>query len=234
MAIHVITSPGVISRKNAKRYLGDCLIVPDTVTSIEEESFARQPKIRSIQFSNSLSHIGPRAFIDCIHLTELHMPDTITAFGKEAFSGCKGLKTVYISASVKNIPERAFYKCRGMESVLLPEGIQKIGEEAFYFASIKELSIPSTVVSIKDKAFFRCNRLTSVVIPSNVKHLGTEIFHGCNYLKTLEIAYDPEYIGHNIVNRSTTIRCCQGSKVDIYCKNHEIPTEYIPNSYKSD
>ena len=155
------------------------------------------------------------------------MPNTITSFDKEAFSGCKGLKTVAISSSVKNIPERAFYKCRGMETLILPEGIKKIGKEAFYFASIKELTIPSTVVSIKDKAFFRCNRLTSVVLPHNVMHIGEEVFHGCNYLKTLEISYDPDYIGRSIVNRSTIIRCYQGSKVDAYCQKNEIPTEYI-------
>ena len=146
---------------------------------------------------------------------------------KEAFSGCKALKAISIPASIKNVPERAFYKCRGLEKIEIPEGIRKIGIEAFYFASINELHLPTTLISIKDRAFFRCNRLTSVVIPPNVERIGEEVFHGCNYLKTLEIAYDPVFIGERIVNRSTTIRCYKDSKVDAYCKNAEIPTEYI-------
>lgn len=227
MAIHVITSPGVISRKNAKRYLSEHLTLPETVTKIEEETFFRQPKIQSVSFSNALESIGARAFQDCIHLTELHLPDSLQRIETEAFSGCKALLEVAFPASVKNISDRCFYRCRGLEKIIIPEGIQRIGAEAFYFASISELELPSTLLTIKDKAFFRCNRLTNVVIPKNVTHIGMEAFHGCNYLKTLEIAHDPDFIGVKIVNRSTTIRCYEGSKADDYCKKFEIPTEYI-------
>ena len=227
MAIHVITSLGAISRKNAKRYLSEHLTIPETVTKIEEEAFFRQPKIQSVSFSNALESIGARAFQDCIHLTKLHLPDSLQRIETEAFSGCKALVEVAFPATMKNISDRCFYRCRGLEKIIIPEGIQRIGVEAFYFASISELELPSTLLTIKDKAFFRCNRLTNVVIPKNVTHIGMEAFHGCNYLKTLEIAHDPDFIGVKIVNRSTTIRCYKGSKVDDYCKKFEIPTEYI-------
>ena len=42
MTIHVVTSPGVISRKNAKRYLSEHIIFPDTVTTIEEDSYLEE------------------------------------------------------------------------------------------------------------------------------------------------------------------------------------------------
>ena len=227
MAIHVITTPEVISRKNAKRYLSEHLTLPSTVKKIEEDAFARQAKIESIQFPESLLHISARAFMDCIHLKELDLPDTLQQFDKECFSGCKALSYVKLSKSLKNIPDRAFYRCRNLSEIEIPEGIQKIGEEAFYFANIEKLQIPSTVTAIKSKAFFRCNRLTSVIIPSNVMRIEDEAFHGCNYLKILEIAYEPKYIGERIVNRSSTIRCYKDSKVDRYCQEYEIPTEYI-------
>lgn len=227
MAIHVITSPWVISRKNAKRYLSEHLIIPETVTKIEEEAFFRQPKIQSVCFSDKLESIGARAFQDCIHLKNFVLPNSLQRIETEAFSGCKTLTEISLPASMKNISDRCFYRCRGLEKILIPEGIQRIGAEAFYFASITDLVLPSTLLSIKDKAFFRCNRLTNVVIPKSVNHVGMEAFHGCNYLKTLEIAHDPDFIGVKIVNKSTTIRCYEGSKVDVYCKKFEIPTEYI-------
>ena len=227
MTIHVVTSPGVISRKNAKRYLSEHLIFPENVTSIEEEAFMRQPCIKKITFPEGLEHIGARTFQDCIHLEELNLPDSLTAFDKEAFSGCKGLTTVNLPSSLKNIPDKAFYKCRKLENILLPEGIQKIGEGAFYFANIAELHLPSTITAIKDKAFFRCNRLTSVTIPPSVERIGEEAFHGCNHLKVLEIAHEPRYIGERVVNRSTKIRCYKNSKVDVYCQKNQILAEYI-------
>ena len=36
MAIHVITSSGVVSRKNAKRYLAEEIIFPETIKTIED------------------------------------------------------------------------------------------------------------------------------------------------------------------------------------------------------
>ena len=227
MTIHVVTSPGVISRKNAKRYLSEHLIFPETVTSIEEEAFMRQPCIKNIIFPEGLEHIGARAFQDCIHLQELDLPDSLTAIDKEAFSGCKGLTTVNLPSTIKNIPDGAFYKCRKLENILIPEGVQKIGENAFYFANIAELHLPSTLTAIKDKAFFRCNRLTSVIIPPSVERIGEEAFHGCNHLKFLEIAHEPRYIGARVVNKATTIRCYKNSKVDVYCQKNQIPTDYI-------
>ena len=108
MTIHVVISPGVISRKNAKRYLSEHIIFPETVTTIEEEAFMRQPCIKKITFPEVLEHIGARAFQDCIHLQELDLPDSFAAFDKEAFSGCKGLTTVSLSHIIKNIPDGAF------------------------------------------------------------------------------------------------------------------------------
>ena len=227
MTIHVIATPKVVSRKNAKRFLCEHLIFPNTIETIDEETFARQAKIQSVQFSEGLLHIGAKAFQDCIHLKELYLPDSLASFDKEAFSGCKGLHYVKLSSGLKNIPDRAFYKCRNLENILFPEGIRKIGEGAFYFAAIKELSLPSTILTIKRKAFFRCNQLTFVKIPPSVERIEDEAFHGCNRLKVLEIAHDPKCIGEHVVNRSTTIRCYEGSKVDAYCQKNEIPTEYI-------
>ena len=227
MTIHVVTSPGVISRKNAKRYLSEHLIFPDTVTTIEEDSYFSQPAIKRVTFPYGLVHIGARAFQDCIHLQELSLPDSLKSFDKESFSGCKALPFVRIPSSVKNIPDRAFYKCRNLENLEIPEGIHKIGQEAFYFANITELKLPSTVTVIKDKAFFRCNRLTSVTIPPSVERIGEEAFHGCNHLKVLEIAHEPRYIGERVVNKATAIRCYKDSKVDSYCQKNQIPTEYI-------
>lgn len=106
MTIHVVTSPGIISRKNTKRYLSEHLIFPETVTSIEEEAFMRQPCIKKITFPEGLEHIGARAFQDCIHLQTLDLPDSLTAFDKEAFHGCNHLKVLEIAHEPRYIGER--------------------------------------------------------------------------------------------------------------------------------
>ena len=39
--------------------------------------------------------------------------------------------------------------------------------------------------------------------------------------------HDPEYVGPWIVNKSCTIRCYKGSKMDAYCDEYELKREYI-------
>ena len=42
MAIHIVKSPKVISRKNAKNYLSEHMIFPKTITTIEEHAFINE------------------------------------------------------------------------------------------------------------------------------------------------------------------------------------------------
>lgn len=60
MTIHVVTSPGVISRKNAKRYLSEHLIFPATVTTIEEEAFHGCNHLKVLEIAHEPRYIGER------------------------------------------------------------------------------------------------------------------------------------------------------------------------------
>ena len=87
--------------------------------------------------------------------------------------------------------------------------------------------LPPGLVEIGDSAFFRCKNLRHVKIPQSVRTLGRWVFHGSSRLEYLDIFHDPEYIGPWIVNKSCTIRCRKGSKIDAYCDEYELKREYI-------
>ena len=80
---------------------------------------------------------------------------------------------------------------------------------------------------MEESAFFKCSNLTSVCLPESIRSIEKWVFHGCNRLKYLEIRHDPEFIGDWIINRSATIRCYKGSKVDAYCREFGFQTEYL-------
>ena len=73
----------------------------------------------------------------------------------------------------------------------------------------------------------KCRNLEYVRIPESVKIIEKWAFHGCNRLKVIEIAHEPENIGDWIINRSVTVRCYKGGKVDKYCKKFQFKTEYL-------
>ncbi|MFR8222769.1 MAG: hypothetical protein ACLU9T_18005 [Blautia faecis] len=52
------------------------------------------------------------------------------------------------------------------------------------------------------------------------------VFHGCNRLETVEIRHDPGNVSPWIVNKSCTIRCYKGSKMDAYCDEYELKRVY--------
>jgi hypothetical protein len=98
---------------------------------------------------------------------------------------------------------------------------------AFYFCGMEKLELPDTLETIDVKTFFKCTQLKEVKIPVSVRSIERGAFHGCNRLKILEFRHDPDFIGEELINKSTRIRCYQGSKVDAYCQEHDYITEYI-------
>ena len=147
--------------------------------------------------------------------------------GADAFSECSALTELSFPASLEEIDDRAFYKCKNLSQVSFPEGLKVISRQAFYFCGLTSLTLPSSLEILDESAFFKCFKLTHVVIPPNVRYLGKWIFHGCNHLQTLEIRHDPEFIGEWITNKATTIRCYKGSRMDRYCKQSGLTTEYL-------
>ncbi len=74
-------------------------IIPDSVTSIEDD-----------------------AFVDCESLTSITIPNSVTSIGDGAFFGCSGLTSVTIPNSVTSIGDDAFYNCDSLTSINIPEG----------------------------------------------------------------------------------------------------------------
>ena len=91
------------------------VIIPNTVTSISEYSFAGCSGLTSVEIPNSVTFIGYGAFVGCTGLTSVNIPDGVTEIGDSAFKGCTGLT-----------------------SVNLPDGITKIADDAFAGAGCEE------------------------------------------------------------------------------------------------
>lgn len=227
------------------------LVIRGLVTEVGMRSFYNCTALRSLSLGNVQS-IRKEAFAECVHLGKAALPKELNYLGRGAFSGCRrmeeiqfapdmrcpaileesfqecrNLQVCHLPDSVQSIGDRAFYKCVSLNSLKLPRHIRSIGREAFYQTGIKELELPESLEVIGDSAFLKCSQLIHVRIPKSVKKIEKWAFHGCNRLKTLEIAHDLEYIGEWMINRSGVIRCVRGGKVDRYCQNRGFSVEYI-------
>lgn len=84
--------------------------LPDSLTSIGAETFARCTNLRDAKLSCALESIGEGAFRGCRHLERLDLPKSLTSIGNSAFSNTS-LSQLAIPSSCVNIGDDAL--CTG-------------------------------------------------------------------------------------------------------------------------
>lgn len=76
-------------------------IIPNSVTSIDNDAFKGCNGLTSIKIPSSVTNICGSTFYECKILTNIVIPDTVTKIDDSAFKDCNGL-TVFYTGSVTN------------------------------------------------------------------------------------------------------------------------------------
>ena len=120
------------------------IIIPNSVTKIEELAFYHCCSLTSIRIPNSVMSIEPEAFYYCISLMNVTIPDSVTSIRSQTFNSCIRLTNMIIPNSVESIGNWAFYYCNSLTNII----------------------VPNSVMSIGDGAFYNCDRLTNLIFKS--------------------------------------------------------------------
>lgn len=194
----------ILTREDAKKVQERVLFLGKPYRSIGEEAFKNNIRLRSLTLDTCIREIEKGSFSGCTSVRSVKMKG-VRRIRESAFCGCTSLRETELSENLEFIGKRAFAECIKLKALELPESLQRIG----------------------DGAFLKCKELEYVRVPENVKRIEKWAFHGCAKLQVLEILHEPEYIGEWIANKSTRIRCRKGGKVDAYCCEYGIKTEYV-------
>lgn len=186
-----------------------CIIIPNSVTSIECYAFAYCSGLNSIAIPNSVKYIGYEAFYHCAKLSSITIPNSVTEIDADVFGYCSALTSINIPSTVKRIgsytfqycvslasitipnsvtiiENDAFCCCEGLTSINIPNTVKYIGDAAFaYCSNLTSITIPNSVTNIGDFAFQKCSGLTSITMPNSVTHIGTRAFDGCSSLQSI-------------------------------------------------
>lgn len=97
----IIFSEGIttISQNVFSGYTGTKIILPNSVTTIEEYAFKNSVNLTELSMPSSLESIGEKAFYMCKALQSLTLPDSIKTVYADAFIGCDNLLTVAINST---------------------------------------------------------------------------------------------------------------------------------------
>jgi hypothetical protein len=177
--------------------------IPQNVTSIGDNAFAKCTGLVRITIPDNVKTIGYYVFSGCTSLTNISIPDSITSIGSDTFSNCPNLiyyknnninylgnttnnyvavisptsttiTSYTLSDSTKIIYDKAFYKCTSLTSITMGNSLIGIGKSAFYgCTSLADISIPDSITSIDYNAFYNCTNL-QYNTTSYIKYLGNE------------------------------------------------------------
>ena len=93
------------------------IIIPDSVTSIENYAFYDCYALTSVVIPGSVTNIAESMFLGCNKLTSVTIPDSVKSIGYYAFEFCSSLTNVTIGNSVTIIGLQVFYGCKKLKKL---------------------------------------------------------------------------------------------------------------------
>lgn len=107
------------------------VVIPSTVTAIEEDAFNGCKSLKRVDFGSSIVNIDKDAFSGCESLEMLYLPETVEKIGVGAFGGCHSLTAVIIPDSVIELGTGAFGDCYSVGPLVIGKSVECIHEGTF-------------------------------------------------------------------------------------------------------
>ena len=184
------------------------LVIPNTVTEIENYAFYGCSSLTSVTIPNSVTSIGENAFGACSSMTSVTINSD--AIVNKNYSTASNISDKFgsqvteyiIGDEVKGIGFFAFYGCPSLTSVTIPNSVTSIGENAFgACSSLTSVTINSDAIVSKnysdDSNFYHIfgSQVTEYIIGDEVKGIGDWAFWNCNSLTSITIPNSVTSIG---------------------------------------
>jgi len=131
-----------------------------------------------------VSSIGDEAFYGESRLRRVTLPKNLKNIGRSAFEGCLNLADISIPKDVEQIGEKAFYALPRLYAVIF-EGdkkLKKIGNFAFaYCGNLERMELPSSLETLNGSAFYGATALKSITVRKGSKNFASKdgvLFNG--------------------------------------------------------
>ena len=158
--------------------------------------------IKIVEFSGTITYIGPRAFDGFTGLENLSnktvlIPNTVTSIGSYAFRNCTSISSITIPDGVETIEVCAFQNNVNATRATFGKGTKVIADDAFRNCSkLPNIMLKEGITSIGHRAFRDCAALTEVYLPSTLTYISQysdsdATFYNCKNITKITI---PQYI----------------------------------------
>ena len=98
------------------------IILPNSITAIQDEAFSGCDKLTTITLSNQLETISKEAFYGCSSLESITLPESLKNIGEYAFGDCSKLSTIKVLSTVPpTITANTFNKTTALTQIVVPK-----------------------------------------------------------------------------------------------------------------
>ncbi len=181
------------------------IVIPDGVTSIDDDAFSDCGGLTSVVIPNSVRFIGGGAFLGCMGLTSIFIPRNVERIGDSAFDGCVGLTSIVVESGNKYFDSRD--NCNAIietsekmiiadcQNTSIPEGVTSVCINGWRDCRF-EIEQKNGDVCLKDCKLYHYE-LDEMTIPNYITSIGPAAFSDsdCEYLKSIIIPNSVRRIG---------------------------------------
>ena len=208
-------------------------VIPNTVKSLGDYSFAYCPYLTDITIPDSVTTIGERVFHSNTALTSITIPGSVKSMGELVFAYCRVLKDVNFLEGVTCIDQQEFLGCKSLETIYLPSTINEIGWGAFSDCEkLKDITVDENNTKFKDIngvlfdskgyeliSYPEAKTETSYEIPNGVYRINNSAFSRAKNLTPITIPKSVKSISVGTFNsRLETIIGVPGSYAEDYAQ----------------
>ena len=194
--------------------------IVESVESIAASAFEGKTSVKKVSFTGNskLQSIGPRAFKECLSLTDIVLPKGLKTIGAHAFDNCSSLENIVIPEGVTTIEDYAFYGCRNLKSISLPKSLESLGENVFSSCSSletitcksDEYDFTNGILFNKDHTvlykYLASNSSKSYKVPETVVEIKPNAFQGAKALEEITIGVNVKKIGAEILSECSNLK----------------------------
>lgn len=179
----------------------------DKVVWVGAGAFADNTKLTSVIIPSTVTRIDDGAFKNCTGLKAIYGSEGLTSVGKSAFMGCTSLKSVELGQKLVHLQTAAFHSCSSLETVTLPETLKYINQTVFYWCtSLTEITIPAKVHTVESSAFYGCTALKTVTVEDGVQIIQDSVFADCTALEQVTFGQSLSSIRARAFEKCTSLK----------------------------
>ena len=181
--------------------------IKDGVTTLKSGVFAGKATLKKVIIPASVTAVEEKAFYDCLGLETVQFAENsaLDTIGASAFRNCISLKSISIPSKVTTLNPYTFYNCKSLVKAVLPENLTRIGyyvsgttekldaSGGYVFAhceNLAEINIPESVKWIQNYSFLNCKSLRTIDLNVANGQLGERAFAHCESLETVTLCAD--------------------------------------------